>query len=215
MAIIDRKNAKLRKEITKEILSILGIPKYMYKKTVKDLQGEELNKFIKTYIKFIHRNFEECVGITLCGANGVGKTFASSLVLMHAYRSYYTVKLITFNEYISLVLNKVEPRRNYLLEDLKNREFLCIDELGKEPITSSGSGGSILVDLLKYREINGLPTIVCTNLNFKDISSRYGGTIYSLIVNGTLSITLEGKDNRQDIFYKKGVVQEMLKEIES
>ena len=77
---------------------------------------------------------------------------------------------------------------------IKSREFLCIEEIGKENDTKVAV--NVLEDLLRYREDNSLPTIICTNLSPKAVKERYGNSIYSLMKGNCVPIKVTGEDKR-------------------
>ena len=80
------------------------------------------------------------------------------------------------------------------INKIKSREFLCIEEIGKENDTKVAV--NVLEDLLRYREDNSLPTIICTNLSPKVIKERYGNSIYSLLKGNCVPIKVTGEDKR-------------------
>lgn len=60
----------------------------------------------------------------------------------------------------------------------------------------------MLINLLKYGEDKGLPTIICTNLDLSSIHDRYGETVYSLIEN-SYSVEMLHEDMRWGSFKAK------------
>ena len=80
-------------------------------------------------------------------------------------------------------------------------EFLVLEEIGKE--IDSKVAAPILEDLLRYREDNGLVTILCTNLNTETLAERYGESCMSLLRGNTVPITIECKDKRNTAFKKR------------
>ena len=58
---------------------------------------------------------------------------------------------------------------------------------------------------MKYREEKGLPTIICTNLPLEDIKTRYGNTIYSLVMQ-SVRLEMIGDDLRNEVFKKRGAI---------
>ena len=72
---------------------------------------------------------------------------------------------------------------------------------GKE--VDSKASAPILEDLLRYREDNGLVTVICTNLSPKDIENRYGVSVSSLLKGNMTPIKIEGVDKRKEYYDKK------------
>lgn len=72
-----------------------------------------------------------------------------------------------------------------------------LEEVGKE--IDSKVSAPILEDLLRYREDNGLVTIVCTNLNISLMTERYGESCISLLKGNTTPVMIECEDKRATI----------------
>lgn len=208
----------VRKSLNPKSLSIIGIPKSFISYSIEDFVAKvdklkDVKSFIGDYIDNIDSNFDNNKGLFLCGSNGVGKTMLSCIILKEAYRHRYTARRTTFVEYIdkyTRVWSSKNSDEKELFEDelytyYKAVEFLVLEEVGKE--IDSKVAAPILEDLLRYREDNGLVTILCTNLNPEMISDRYGESCMSLLKGNTIPLTIESKDRRNAAFksrVKKG-----------
>lgn len=192
-----------------------GVPKHLVDVSIRDLDTfndpdrEKVVEYVTNYIKNIPTNFDNNQGIMLYGSNGVGKSFIATLIVKYAYIFRYTSKRCTFMEYINEYTRMwgcKNPIEKEELEELFYRnykavEFLCLEEIGKELDTKLSP--TVLEDLLRYREERGLVTIICTNLNPKDLASKYGNSIMSLIKGNCTPIKLVGADNRQAVFKER------------
>lgn len=192
-----------------------GVPKALHDCTLNDLydygdsERAEVVKYIRKYVKNIPSNFENNHGIMLYGSNGAGKSFIASLITKYAYIFRYTSRRCTFMEYINEYTRMwgcKNPIEKEELEELFYRnfkavEFLCLEEIGKELDTKLSP--TVLEDLLRYREEKGLVTIICTNLNPKDLQTKYGNSIMSLIKGNCTPVKLTGTDNRQSVFKER------------
>lgn len=192
-----------------------GVPVHLHYCTLADLldygdpDRKEVIQYVTNYIKSIPENFERNQGIMLYGSNGVGKSFIASLIVKYAYIYRYTSKRCTFMEYITEYTRmwgcknpqEKEELEEYFYRNYKAVEFLCLEEIGKELDTKLSP--TVLEDLLRYREERGLVTIICTNLNPKDLASKYGNSIMSLIKGNCTPIKLVGADNRQAVFKER------------
>ena len=208
----------VRKSLNPKSLSIIGIPKSFISYSIEDFVAKtdelkDVKSFIGDYIDNIDSNFDNNKGLFLCGSNGVGKTMLSCIILKEAYRHRYTARRTTFVEYIdkytrvwsSKNSDEKEQFEDELYTYYKAVEFLVLEEIGKE--IDSKVAAPILEDLLRYREDNGLVTILCTNLNPEMISDRYGESCMSLLKGNTIPLTIESKDRRNVAFksrVKKG-----------
>lgn len=205
----------VRTVVSEESLKLIGIPKSFRGNTLKDfdVKGKsELKKvkgLVQAYIEDLDSNFENNKGLFLYGSNGVGKTMLSSIILKEAYRHRYTSRRSTFVEYVdkyTKVWNAKSADEKATLEDelytyYKAVEFLVLEEVGKE--IDSKVSAPILEDLLRYREDNGLVTIVCTNLNISLMTERYGESCISLLKGNTTPVMIECEDKRATIFKKR------------
>lgn len=205
----------IRTIVSEDSLKLIGIPKSFRGNTLKDfdVKGKsELKKvkgLVQAYIEDLDSNFENNKGLFLYGSNGVGKTMLSSIILKEAYRHRYTSRRSTFVEYVdkyTKVWNAKSAEEKATLEDelytyYKAVEFLVLEEVGKE--IDSKVSAPILEDLLRYREDNGLVTIVCTNLNIPLMTERYGESCISLLKGNTTPVMIECEDKRATIFKKR------------
>jgi DNA replication protein DnaC len=203
-----------RDSISCEALSQNGIPKEFHNLTIKDFQTfnepvlQGIKDFLDDYLSTINYNFERNKGFLLSGTNGVGKTMISCLVLKEAYVYRYSIRRVTFVEYINRYTaawncNNFEERKSLedlLFKNFKSVEFLCLEEIGKE--IESKIGASVLEDLLRFREDKSLPTILCTNLTKNMIKQRYGSSVVSLIDGNMIHLSITGEDRRKEFAFK-------------
>lgn len=204
----------LRKTLNNKSLSLIGIPKTFIGYTIEDFIAKsselrDVKEFVRDYIDRLDYNFDNNKGIFFCGSNGVGKTMLSCIILKEAYRHRYSCRRSTFVEYIdkyTRVWSSKNSDEKELFEDdlytyYKAVEFLVLEEIGKE--IDSKVAAPILEDLLRYREDNGLVTILCTNLNTDTLADRYGESCMSLLKGNTIPITIQCKDKRNSAFKKR------------
>ncbi len=205
----------VRTYLNPESLKLIGIPKSFRDVNIIDFYTKDndelgdVRDFISSYIADIDKAFEDNIGIFLNGSNGVGKTMLSCIVAKEAYRHRYTTRRCTFIEYIDKYTKvwgaKNAEEKESIEDDLytyyKSVEFLILDEVGKE--IDSKVSAPILEDLLRYREDNGLVTIICTNLNFDLMLEKYGNSCMSLLKGNCTPITIDSKDQRNKLFKKR------------
>ena len=201
----------IRSSLSESSLIMMGVPKKFVNKTIddfKDYGSEELaevKEYIIDYINHIPDNMEENKGIFFYGANGVGKSFLSSIILKEFYRHRYSSRRVTFAQYITEYTRVWDYRgdeKDMIESDFYARykavEFLLIEEIGKE--IDSKIAKPILEDLLRYREEHGLVTLICTNMTPRDIKDSYGASICSLINGNMTVIVIDSEDMRQEVF---------------
>lgn len=205
----------VRTHMNETSLSLIGIPKTFINKSLEDFvtRGSsalsDVKKLVKSYIDSIDDNFENNKGLFMYGSNGVGKTMLSCIILKEAYRHRYTSRRTTFVEYINKYTRvwdaKNSDERDIFEDELytyyKSAEFLVLEEVGKE--IDSKVAAPILEDLLRYREDHGLVTIICTNLNIKLMTERYGESCISLLRGNTTPVMIECSDKRVQAFKRR------------
>lgn len=129
-------------------------------------------------------------GLILSGSVGGGKTTLMkalhyALDLAHKeyipeegqLRKYYSHKWVTAKDVAHI------KHRDQIVE-MANVSYLYIDDIGEEPVQMNLFGNEIqpMVDLLELRYNNGNHTFITTNLNYKQISEKYGARIADRIV---------------------------------
>lgn len=204
----------IRTYMNPKSLKLIGIPKSFIDSELEDYISEDedlesVKDFVEKYISEIDTMFKLSSGIFFNGSNGVGKTMLSCIIAKEAYRHRYTTRRCTFIEYVdkyTKVWGAKNAEEKESIEDTlytyyKAVEFLVLDEVGKE--IDSKVSAPILEDLLRYREDNGLVTIICTNLNFDLMTERYGNSCMSLLKGNCTPITIESKDLRRKVFKEK------------
>lgn len=204
----------VRKYMNPKSLKLIGIPKSFIDAELKDYISEDedlesVKDFVEKYISEIDTMFKLTSGIFFNGSNGVGKTMLSCIIAKEAYRHRYTTRRCTFIEYIdkyTKVWGAKNAEEKESIEDIlytyyKAVEFLILDEVGKE--IDSKVSAPILEDLLRYREDNGLVTIICTNLNFDLMTEKYGNSCMSLLKGNCTPVTIDSKDLRRKVFKER------------
>ena len=205
----------VRTHMNETSLALIGVPKTFINMSLADFvtRGSsalsDVKKLVKSYIDSIDDNFENNKGLFMYGSNGVGKTMLSCIILKEAYRHRYTSRRTTFVEYINKYTRvwdaKNSDERDMLEDELytyyKSVEFLVLEEVGKE--IDSKVAAPIFEDLLRYREDHGLVTIICTNLNIKLMTERYGESCISLLRGNTTPVMIECSDKRVQAFKRR------------
>ena len=191
-----------REAISNVALTLSGIPVSYQGISWNDYKfsSEALQKLLTGYTNHCDAMFEDNVSILLSGSNGAGKTYAASIILQYCYSHYYSIRLLTFKDLISKAFNGESM-------DIYNTvDFLVLDELGAEVNLKSSSEKSLLEELLKTRFANGLPTIICTNLDLEQIKNRYGNTVYSMLCE-YVKVEIVGEDVRKTTLRKKDALK--------
>ena len=201
----------LRNHISENSLVMMGVPKKFCNKTLKDFNTyndkglKNVKSFVKSYIDNLEENIENSRGIFFYGANGVGKSLLSCIIMKEVYKHRYSCRRVTFSQYISAYTESWGAKKSErdvieqdILDKYKGVEFLVLEEIGKE--IDSKIAKPILEDLLRYREEHGLTTVICCNMHLEDFRKYYESSICS-IINGTQTVVnIVGEDRRRDVF---------------
>lgn len=198
-----RREISPRENYELDSLLNIGIPRLYQDVIFEDFEfsntksGKIAKEVISNYLDNLHDVFDSCVNLLIYGKNGCGKTYTASLIIKRAFEFYYTSRLFNYATIINNVYSKVDNA-----EDYATYEFLCIDEVGKETQVQSKSNIFLLEQILRLRDQKGLPTIVCTNLDYEQFKSTYGDSITSLLSQGAM-IQMEGKDRRGEVIVNR------------
>lgn len=141
-------------------------------------------------------------GFTMLGENGAGKTGMSCLVLSAALREGYRVAYLTAHDYLTTIPGTWrDPDLKEWLDDLIQADWLVLDEMGKEFRREDASKLAEIDSLLRARRGAMKPTIVVSNLSFKDFKAVYGASIDSILADRNKMLIYEPGDYRKS---KKG-----------
>lgn len=200
-----KRKGMLRETISPTALSYMGIPKIFQGKFISDycFKAPELRNLIVKYVSYPEQMLADNINIVFSGCNGNGKTLLASIILQELYARYYSGYFINFQEILKRTYTKQDTSMIY------ESEFLVIDELGAEIDSAKGSEKSLLEEILKQRESNSRPTIICTNLKIDEITKRYGYTVGSMLKQAIV-ITLTSPDRRKEIFKQKEALKRLV-----
>jgi DNA replication protein DnaC len=197
-----------RERLSKENLSLRGVPADYIEGTLKDYkQDKDVKLTFERYLENLHDMYEDRVNMCLYGANGAGKSFLSSLIVKEAYRLRYSSYMTTLASMIDLNFKGNKSQDDYeRIKFIKTADFLVIDEIGKETFTKTSSNIALLEETLRNAVKTGQVVILCTNLPLEEeggLYEQYGASIQSLIEGSYVKIEFDGKDYRPTVFKKK------------
>ena len=133
---------------------------------------KDIIKKAKNYVKYFEEMRKDNVGLLLFGNVGSGKTFLACSIANEIITEYsYTVKMRNFAQ----ILNDLQKGgfnldRNEYIEKITNPTLLILDDFGIERNTEYAL--EQIYNVINARYLKARPTIITTNLNFKDIETE-------------------------------------------
>ena len=144
-----------------------------------------MNDSIRSYIRQLSQFFTsdgKKFGLMFCGVCGNGKT--TLLYALQSAINYLRNCGVLEDKKIGISIVDAKEVAQYAkdinrFKELKSREMLAIEDMGREPteVIDFGNVLNPVVDLLEYRYNNQLFTAITTNLEAKQISTKYGKRI--------------------------------------
>ncbi|WP_415750760.1 ATP-binding protein [Erysipelothrix rhusiopathiae] len=173
---------------------------YTFENTDEDTDKEIIKK-AKNYVKHFEEMRKDNVGLLLYGNVGSGKTYIACSIANAIITEYsYTVKMRNFAQ----ILNDLQKGgfnldRNEYIEQITNPTLLILDDFGIERNTEYAL--EQIYNVVNARYLKARPTLITTNLNFKDIEKEQEdimlGRIYSRIIEMCLPLRVIGVDRRK------------------
>lgn len=133
------------------------------------------------------------------GRTGLGKTHLSLAIAGEVIKQGYNVVYGSAHNFFNALerehFGRSELPDGTTEEKLINCDLLILDDLGSEFITQFSVPQ--LYNIIDSRLSKELPTIINSNLSFKEIESKYSERIASRIYGEYVKVEFVGKDNRQ------------------
>lgn len=204
------KKRPLRSTISKKNLLYRGVPKEFINATIDEYPiDEDKRELFINYAKHLDVMLDDRMDLVLYGSNGSGKTYLTSILVKECYRRRYTAFRTTLENYLQLQFKTNNEEYADKLKKIEHCEFLVLDEVGKETQTKNNWNIVKLEELIRNRNAEGLPTIMCMNLPLEGAGGfyeQYGKSLTSLVEGNFIKILFEGEDNRHGVSVRrKGV----------
>ena len=155
--------------------------------------AEQIYNNLKNYANNFTINSDN---IFLTGSVGLGKThLCMSIINVVTEKGYGVIYGSAQNLFSLIEREHFSSGSGEKLDAMLNADLLVIDDLGTEFL--SAFTASVFYNIINTRINNRLPTIINTNLSFKELEERYSARISSRIVGNYKFHALYGKDIRQ------------------
>lgn len=202
----NKKCVCLQKEIQKQLIKNSGITSSIVHDFSQSdpliLQNNEMLAKAHTLAKKYVEKFPniKTQNLVFMGEVGTGKTFLLECIAKELLqKEFYVVYVTAFNLSNTMLKAMTLPpyESEIILSPLLGCDLLIVDDLGAEPIFRNLTSANMFT-ILNERGINGLPTLISTNLKPEDIEERYGNRVFSRLFNKRTSKVLlfSGNDLR-------------------
>ena len=162
-----------RKDAFKKYLLYSDIPSELSYLTLDDIDVDKNNpdhlKLWVLYNKIVSKEFKD--GLYVYGNFGTGKTYLSIALANSLAMHSNTVAFVKVTSFINKMRQYVVSDHDLydeILEDIKRAQYLILDDIGTESMTSFVRD-DILFNLLDYRMENHLLTIFTSNHSFSSL----------------------------------------------
>ncbi|MCL1796060.1 MAG: ATP-binding protein [Clostridia bacterium] len=148
-------------------------------------------EYAETYPENSQRN------LLLLGMSGLGKTYLMNCVGNHLLSKGHEVRKITAYQLSEHMRASIFDRDANAFEPLLAVPMLMLDDLGVEPLMSNITI-ECLFTLLNERDLNGLHTVISSNLTTVELTQRYTERVCSRLFSrkNTSMLHFVGKDVR-------------------
>lgn len=183
-----------------ELCSFADFDLNYYSKSVRGMESpySEMQSVYNNCLNYAEGFDLDSVSLYFYGRTGLGKTHLSLAIANEVIKKGYNVlygSVITF-------LNKLEKEKfgradaeNDTEALLINADLLILDDLGAEFTTAYTT--SVLYNVINSRICRGVPTIISSNLDIKELKERYPESIASRIIGNFNPVNFIGDDIRQ------------------
>lgn len=140
--------------------------------------------------------------LLIYGNTGLGKTFLTNCIAFEILKSKHTVVYYTTFALFDMLSKYIKSENGFkdmgpCRDSVVSCELLIIDDLGSE--MSNSFTDSQLYSIINERLLNGLSTVISSNLSPKLLHERYGERLFSRFMKDYDFIKLIGSDIRTKI----------------
>lgn len=175
-----------------------------------DHTDQKNENIARKYVANFNTMREQGTGLLLCGSVGTGKSFLAAAIANELISQGTPCLMTNFSRIISRISEKFGGDQKYL-DDLNRFDLLIIDDLGAE--RDSEYMWEKVMNVIDARYRAGLPLIVTTNLNPKDLydpSDIRRQRVFSRLKEMCIFLEANGADRRSKKMQNKLTVAKSL-----
>ena len=158
-------------------------------------------KYVGEYIKNLINAKNHGLGVFLYGTQGTGKTYLAIVILKEALRNGFSVRKTSLSQIIMMMTQGWydDLTRTKFEKEIKNVDFLLIDDIGKEYQAKGDTPLHIVAfdGVIRYRVERQKPTILTSNHPPSELREMLGASITSILSEKVLPVEFSGPDFRK------------------
>jgi DNA replication protein DnaC len=180
--------------------------------TPENWQGKPTDlSSISEYFDKIPLLFRQGRGFYIYGKYGTGKTSLACMLLKRVIiDTDYSALFVPFSELVMLnskiMIGWHDASVELAINQIKNIDFLVLDDLAKEYDNERDNGRATLNTILRYRDLWRKPTIYTANIPLTETQEKYGASNFSIIRGRSTIISMESDS---DFRAQRKILQEL------
>lgn len=163
-----------------------------------DIGSEKIFNICSKYASNFTKAKEDNLGLMLYGEPGNGKTHAVSCIANYLMLRGIPTICVSINKMLERIKETYssygKEGEETVLKSLSNADLLIIDDLGTEQ--KNEWSAAKIYNIMDRRYRNGLPTIITTNINLKDLENMYQKRTYDRLMEMCTPVMNDGKSIR-------------------
>lgn len=163
-----------------------------------DIGSEKIFNICSKYASNFTKAKEDNLGLMLYGEPGNGKTHAVSCIANYLMLRGIPTICVSINKMLERIKETYssygKEGEETVLKSLSNADLLIIDDLGTEQ--KNEWSAAKIYNIMDSRYRNGLPTIITTNINLKDLENMYQKRAYDRLMEMCTPVLSDGKSIR-------------------
>ncbi|MEG1582201.1 MAG: ATP-binding protein [Clostridia bacterium] len=219
------KEKRMKNFRERQKLSMIG-ERYLnasFKNSILTKNNTEVYKRCINYVKNADRVLSENIGLYIYGDNSSGKTHLTACMCNELISNGFTCVYTSLPKILSEIQKSFSINNGLgqadIINMLSNKQFVFIDDLGKEFLgkstnkSQSSFAEKVLLEILNARDNNKLPTIFSSNYTIKYFAENFNldkAIMERINVMATRVLKLDGDNFREKALIEKDKIAKEL-----